>query len=33
MIALAEYNLSFDLDIAEETPILEASEFDIDIEA
>jgi hypothetical protein len=32
IITLAEYNLSFDLDIAEELPVLEASEFDIDID-
>ena len=32
MIKLAEYNLSFDVDITEDSPTLEMSDFDIEIE-
>ena len=32
MIKLAEYNLSFDVDITEDSPTAEMSEFDIEIE-
>jgi hypothetical protein len=32
MIALAEYNLSFDVDISEEASALEMGEFDIEID-